>query len=170
MIRFKPLRIFCLVVLLWLSACARHEAPPPILKPQPVVSEPHAQPKTSIPKPEIVVQPDRDPAQPPPDWARSDNRVAPEPMLAAADALLAQGQRHQQMGRLEQAVATLERGLRIAPRNAALLLALAEVRFAQGNYPLAEQLARKAELLAANNIEVKQASRRLIDKAHLKAD
>ena len=63
-------------------------------------------------------------------------------------ALLDTAQRQSRAGDLEAAAASLERGLRISPRNAVLWQRLASVRLEQGRYRQAEQLAAKSNALA----------------------
>ncbi|MDN5849904.1 MAG: tetratricopeptide repeat protein, partial [Nitrococcus sp.] len=59
-------------------------------------------------------------------------------------------------GKHEQAAAFLERALRIAPHNAVLWQNLAVVRYRQGQYAQAENLALKSISLAGDNINLKQ--------------
>ena len=68
-------------------------------------------------------------------------------------------------GRLTNAAATLERALRIEPRNARLWHELALVRFRQGDYAQAESLAARSNTLAGNDSELRSANQRLIDDA-----
>jgi Flp pilus assembly protein TadD len=68
-------------------------------------------------------------------------------------------------GRLPNAAATLERALRIEPRNARLWHDLAQVRFRQRDYAQAESLAARSNTLAANDAELRAANQRLIDDA-----
>ncbi len=66
----------------------------------------------------------------------------------AAAALLAQAHDHRTAGRLPEAAVTLERALRIAPREPRIYRELAEVRLAEGKVAQAEQFARKGISLA----------------------
>jgi len=68
-------------------------------------------------------------------------------------------------GRLTNAAATLERALRIEPRNARLWHELALVRFRQGDYAQAESLAARSNTLAGNDSELRSANQRLVDDA-----
>ncbi len=54
-------------------------------------------------------------------------------------------------GQLENAAATLERAIRIQPRNALLWQKLAEVRLKQNQPGLAEDLAKKSNVMAKDN-------------------
>lgn len=68
-------------------------------------------------------------------------------------------------GKHEQAAAFLERALRIAPHNAVLWQNLAVVRYRQGQYAQAENLALKSISLAGDNINLKQQNWALVDVA-----
>jgi Tetratricopeptide repeat len=68
-------------------------------------------------------------------------------------------------GRLPNAAASLERALRIEPRNARLWHELALVRFQQRDYAQAESLAARSNTLAGNDSELRTANQRLIDDA-----
>ena len=68
-------------------------------------------------------------------------------------------------GRLSNAAATLERALRIEPRNARLWHELAQVRFRQQNYGQAESLAVRSNTLAGSDAELRAMNQRLIDDA-----
>jgi len=86
-------------------------------------------------------------------------------MVPAVVALMSESEQNSQAGDLESAVAVLERALRIDPRNPTLTYKLAELRVKQGKPRLAEDLARKAALLSAGNIELKRKSWLLISEA-----
>lgn len=64
--------------------------------------------------------------------------------VAAADLLLQQGEQARMKGDYQTAASNLERGLRLAPRSAALYLALAKTRLAMGDGHRAKQMAKKA--------------------------
>ncbi|HUD96729.1 MAG TPA: tetratricopeptide repeat protein [Woeseiaceae bacterium] len=76
---------------------------------------------------------------------------AEEPMSAAGTSLLAQGRAQREVGEIAQASSTLERAIRIDPRQAKLWLELARVRMQEGSYAQAEQLARKAGSVGGPN-------------------
>jgi hypothetical protein len=80
-------------------------------------------------------------------------------------ALMDDAERNSKSGDLEAAAATIERALRIDSRNPALLYKLAQVRLKQNQPRLAEDLAKKSELYAGNNRELKRNSWLLIAKA-----
>jgi Flp pilus assembly protein TadD len=68
-------------------------------------------------------------------------------------------------GRLSNAAATLERALRIEPRNARLWHDLAQVRLQQRDYAQAESLAARSNTLAGNDADLRAANQRLIEDA-----
>lgn len=65
-------------------------------------------------------------------------------------------------GNLQGATKTLQRAIRIAPKNASVWHQLAKVRFAQNHYQQAEQLAIKSNTLAQQNPLLKIKNWRLI--------
>ncbi|MDH4275870.1 MAG: tetratricopeptide repeat protein [Gammaproteobacteria bacterium] len=81
-----------------------------------------------------------------PDDATLENSKSSQQRVAQR--LLEDAQAKVEKGQLDAAVATLERGLRIDPRNPLLWLRFAQVRLKQGKPSLAEQLANKALVLA----------------------
>jgi len=88
-----------------------------------------------------------------------------KPLAPAVVALLSQADKNYKAGEFDLAVATIERALRIEPRNATLVYKLASVRLKQSKPRLAEDLAKKASLLAGNNTLIKRRSWLLIAKA-----
>jgi len=83
---------------------------------------------------------------------------------SAVIALLGSAEKQRQSGDYMRAAGTLERAIRISPRDPELYYQLAQVRYLQGNYHQTEQLCRKAISLAAGNKEVLAKSRTLMDK------
>ena len=77
--------------------------------------------------------------------------VAANTQTPAVVALLQQAERQANDGDLESAAASLERAIRIDPRNAVLWHHLATVRLSQGEPMQAEQLASKSNSLAPGN-------------------
>jgi len=88
---------------------------------------------------------------------------------AVIDKLLADAEESIQQGKSFEAVATLERALRISPRNPIVFYKLATVRLGQGRFKLAENLAKKSELLAEGNTALKQKNWLLIADARQQA-
>lgn len=78
--------------------------------------------------------------------------------------LLDQASKQVQSGSPERAAATLERALRIEPKNARLWHRLAILRFQQGQYTQAESLAAKSSTLAQGDWALKQRNKDLIDQ------
>ena len=84
---------------------------------------------------------------------------APQPLAESASpppstavvALLDTARQQTRAGKLDNAAATLERALRLEPRNAELWTRLAEVRLQQGQLDQAAGLAAKSNNLAGNN-------------------
>jgi Tfp pilus assembly protein PilF len=66
-------------------------------------------------------------------------------------------------GRLANAAATLERALRIEPRNARLWHELARVRHRQGEFDQAASLAARSNSWAGSDAELRSANQRIID-------
>lgn len=87
---------------------------------------------------------------------------------AAVLALMDQAQVQSSAGQLEAADASLERALRIEPRNPFLWQELARVRLGQGQYRQAENLAAKANALAGDNPHLREESWRIIGQARSK--
>jgi tetratricopeptide (TPR) repeat protein len=68
-------------------------------------------------------------------------------------------------GRLANAAASLERALRIEPRNARLWQELARVRLMQGDYEQAESIAARSNTWAGNDERLRAENWRLIAQA-----
>ena len=80
-------------------------------------------------------------------------------------ALLEESAASRSSGDLDNAVASLERALRIQPRNPRLWHELARVRLEQGEPALAEELARKSSALAEDNEGLITANQQLMEEA-----
>jgi len=72
-------------------------------------------------------------------------------------------------GRLDIAVATLERGLRIAPKDAMLWSQLAEVKLQQNQYQQAKSLAEKSNSLAGGYPGIMEKNKQIIKEALIQA-
>lgn len=114
--------------------------PPPEL-PMPPVSEPLVLP----------------PAEPPAVSVPSDN--------SAVVALLRKSESQSSAGQLDAASASLERALRIEPRNPVLWQKLARVRLEQKDFPQAENLAAKSNTLAGSDRRLRAENWRIIGEA-----
>jgi hypothetical protein len=84
------------------------------------------------------------------------------PVSTATRALLIQSQTARDAGDLSGAAETVERALTIAPDEALLWVELAEIRMAQGDGVLAQEMARTALTLTMANSPVAVRARRLI--------
>lgn len=97
------------------------------------------------------------PAPPPQAEAREENvAIAGLVETARADAAA---------GRLPNAAASLERALRIEPRNPRLWQELARVRLRQGDYAQAESLAQRSNSWAGSDSGLRAENARIIDEA-----
>lgn len=110
--------------------------------------------------------PEQQPGQPPsttPEPTPPPAPVVREPTLGAASRALV-GQAQTQMATKNYAVAasSLERALRIEPDNPLLWIELGKVRFAEGNYVQAENMARKAVSMSVNAPRAQSSAWRLI--------
>ena len=74
---------------------------------------------------------------------------------SAVVALLDTAQQQRRQQKYVAAAASLERAIRISPRDGQLYLELSKVRFEQGNSAQAEQLCKKAIALSNNSAETK---------------
>ena len=140
--------------------------PPPAPAPRPLPKQapapaplPPSQPEEPawLPEPEPVPLPPPD--LPPP--APPSNNSAVVALLNKSDNLSAAGQP-------EAAGASLERALRIEPRNPALWQRLARVRLAQGDYVQAENLAAKSNSLSGSDRRLRAQNWRIIGEARSK--
>ena len=98
--------------------------------------------------------------------------IAPVPKSAmsgnrAVIALLDRAQTDNESGQREAAGASLERALRIEPRNPWLWLELAQVRLAQGQYAQAITLARKSNSFAGRQSRVQAGNWQVIGQARV---
>lgn len=97
-----------------------------------------------------------------------DKQPVKKTLSPAVLALLSQADTNSKAGELDSAVATIERALRIDPRNPILTYKLAALRLKQSKPRLAEDLAKKAALLSANDKNLKKQSWLLISEARRK--
>jgi Flp pilus assembly protein TadD len=90
----------------------------------------------------------------------------PEPTMSSAGrTLLEQGRTQRLAGEYLQATASLERALRVDPQQAPIWLELGRLRFDEGNFAQAEQMARKALSLAPAGDSVQSQAEQLIDQS-----
>jgi len=154
------------------SAAARKSAPAPVSAPTstqapatpasdkgvqaantpPAASPPKTPAAAANPPPSIPVKPA--PPPPPPKYTAP---APPAPALpAAASSLAAQAEQQRERGDYVAAAATLERAIRIQPREAYLWNRLARVRLDQNNYAQAGSLAQKSNALSKDQDQIKQ--------------
>ena len=91
-------------------------------------------------------------------------RTAP-PVSSATQTLLNQSRVHQAAGRYEQAAASIERALRIEPRQPVLWLELGNIRLKEGDFAQAEGMGRKALSLSAGDAALTARAEQLIATA-----
>jgi hypothetical protein len=126
---------------------------------------PESEPPAGQPKPQEFVAP----AAPPMPEPEEPEPLVPlesfAPQSPAVGSLVMAANENSQGGKLDSAVASIERAIRIEPRNPTLFYKLAVLRLKQSKPRLAEDLARKAALLAVNNNPLKKHSWLLIANA-----
>ena len=131
--------------------------------PRPSVTAKPAIKKQTPPSQAVVTTPLEPVA--PPEWAMNVEKSQPEHLSPVVVALISDADLSTRTGDLDSAVATLERGLRIEPRNATLIYKLAKVRLKQSKPRLAEDLAKKSALLAGSDRLQKKRSWLLVAEA-----
>ncbi len=138
-----------------------YESPPPpvtrpALPPAPPVEPPSGGvPETPVPEP--LPTPPVEPITPP--------APAPAPSRNATSTLLQQGRQQAAAGNYPLATSTLERAVRINPRDAELWLELGRVKLKQGDRAQAENMGRRALSLAGGNAELRSRCEALIAAA-----
>lgn len=148
---YKLLSISVLSTLLF-QGCASYSPrqPDSYPQPQPSPSSP-SQPVQSIPQPEVK------PAM-----------HAPYQTSSIAADFSRKAEKQVVQGRFDLAAATLERGLRVAPKDATLWSKLADVKLQQQQYQQARSLAAKSNSLAGGNKSIMQKNQQIIDEARQK--
>jgi cytochrome c-type biogenesis protein CcmH/NrfG len=139
------------------SSPAPRESPPVVDKGQPAAVQ-QSGTRAAVPVPAQTR-----PYVPPP--VPSQEIVAVRSQPPAVVALLDQAEQQANAGELEPAAASLERAIRIDPRNPVLWYHLATVRLSQGESAQAAQLAAKSNSLAAGNRAQQARNWRLIAQA-----
>ncbi|TMI01286.1 MAG: tetratricopeptide repeat protein [Betaproteobacteria bacterium] len=140
---------YVIIVSAVLAGCATAPGPAPTTAPEPDL------PPVQIP--EAVPAPVPGPGPAPAPAARTEN-VAIAGLMDTARADTA-------AGRLANAAATLERALRIEPRNPRLWHELARVRLKQGQYAQAESVAARSNSWAGSDNALRAENWRLIAEA-----
>lgn len=148
------MRFAGLIIIAQLSACAsfeletdtRREPPPP------------------------RAEQERDDSPVLPSWERQEPAAPTQSGTSSSSkpavvALLAEADRQHQQGERERAAATLERALRIEPRNPLLWHRLAKLKLTQGQYGKAANFAAKSNSFAAQDRGLQAANWRIIATA-----
>ncbi|NOT12057.1 MAG: hypothetical protein HOP23_09545 [Methylococcaceae bacterium] len=138
-------------------------------KPEPLSSDPEQEGQTeqpmSLSQPFVQAPTLQEPAQESATLTPFEPMEMSESISPAVDALVVAANQNSSSGNLEVASATIERAIRIEPRNGNLFYQLALIRLKQSKPRLAEDLAKKSALLAANDSTLKKHSWLLIAHA-----
>ena len=155
MYRSYPLLICSLLVVSVIAGCS--SPPRRTQPPAPVITRGELPPPTFEQGQEPAIAAYIPPAAP--------QTARPEP-AKAVQVLMRRAEDQRHAGDLGAAVSTIERGLRIEPRNPELWHRLALLREAQGRYGLAEELAGKSNSMAGlNEQSLKRDNWRLIARS-----
>lgn len=152
-------RLAALAVVAALAGCTVpvYEPPPPAPVPRPAPPPPGpAVGVPQIPAPEAPRPPPLPEPIPPP---------APPPSSGATAALLEQSRQQAAAGNYPLATSSLERALRINPRDAELWLELGRLKLQQGDLAQAENMGRRALSLAGTDATLRRQSEDLIAAA-----
>ena len=128
---------------------------------EPAESSPTQEPVITAPKQEFAA-PAPPPPPPPPPFEPLETFA---PLSPAVSTLAMAANQSSKSGDVESATTTIERAIRIEPRNATLYYKLALLRLKQSKPRLAEDLAKKAALLASNDTQLKKHSWLLVARA-----
>jgi Tfp pilus assembly protein PilF len=107
--------------------------------------------------------PEQPPQAPAPEAAPPEAQQKRESVAIAG--LMQSARADASAGRLSNAAASLERALRIEPRNPRLWHELAKVRLKQGQYAQAESMAARSNAWAGNDSGLREDNQRLIEEA-----
>ena len=143
---FLPLSLF-------LTACATSGGGSGSHQPQPSVED------RVVVNGEVLPLPD----EPTLETQAMSGRASTSPVVRR---LLATAEQHRSAGKIDNAVSSLERALRIEPRNAMLWSRLADIRYAQQDYQQAVQLAAKSNTLTGANLQLRRQNWYLMANAH----
>ncbi|HEY9547101.1 MAG TPA: tetratricopeptide repeat protein [Solimonas sp.] len=144
-------KLIVVTVALLLAACQTTSGTHQVY---PGTTGPEGEPLSTPPKPdaaplqvpEVLPQ-----AQVPiPDYPKTAGQISG----AAVTSLMKRASDYRKAGQPDQAAGTLERALRIEPRNYFVWSALAQAYLAQKNYAQAESMAQKSNALARGNVYV----------------
>jgi predicted Zn-dependent protease len=166
-------RLFLFTLVFLQTACTQNPA-----RPTAEIKKPTPQPQISSSKDAIYqdieayknepVRVEETPAPNPviaPVEAKPESKPHPIILSAAVQSLMADAEQNTKAGDLDSASVTLERALRISPRNPAVTYQLAVLRLKQLQPRLAEDLGKKAAFLAADDLDLKKRCWLLIAEA-----
>ncbi len=145
-------KIILSLIILLLTACAEQATKSVELIPVEERHSPVERGKLTTEKPKVV--------------ATKKSKAVDEQKEPVITALLNDANRFSKQGHSEKAVATLERALRIEPKNALLWHHLAAVRMQQQQWQQAIVMARKSNALAGSNKQLKSDNWALIAAAY----
>jgi hypothetical protein len=142
--RYRPLILICLALAACTAPVYEEPAPKPVARPAP----PPARPTQPAP---VVVAPVPEPAPPAPAPVEPIPPPPPPASAGATAALLQQSRQQAAAGNLPMATSSLERALRINPRDAELWIELGRLKLRQGDRAQAESMGRRALALSGND-------------------
>ena len=148
-----------LLTALLCQGCAGLAEKKPVYYPPPPAQQTQPAPE-AIPVPEPVSVP-----EPIPVPATIPRTAAPPAMSPIAADFSRQASEQIRQGRADLAAATLERGLRIAPKEATLWSQLAEIKLQQQQYLQARSLAAKSNSLAGSNTTISEKNHWIITES-----
>lgn len=151
-------RLAALLVIAVLGGCTVPVYEPPPLPPPPrpaPAPKPPAGGEVPVPVPQPAPAPPAEPIPPPP----------PPPSSNATAALLAQSRTQSAAGNYPLATSTLERALRINPRDAGLWLELGRLKLKQGDDAQARSMGQRALALAGPDTALRAECEKLIAAA-----
>jgi len=122
-------------------------APPPLPPSEPTPTEPVTL---------EALEPSSPPPPPPSELTPFQPIEATVPLSPVVGALVSAANQNSKAGDLDSAAASIERAIRIEPRNATLFYKLALLRLQQSKPRLAEDLAKKSALLASTDNTLKK--------------
>lgn len=144
-------RLLALLMILFLTACSGQEKKSTDLIPVEERNVP-TEKQARIVKPKVIVD--------------KKSKVVKQQKEFVILALLDDAERFSNIGQSEKAAATIERALRIEPKNALLWHHLAVIRMQQQQWQQAIVMARKSNALAGNNKQLKSDNWALIATAY----
>lgn len=128
----------------------------PTTEPITLGSMPSSAPESSLPTPSAASEAPASSLPSPSELTPFEPIEATVPLSPAIGALVSAANQNSKAGDLDSAAASMERAIRIEPRNATLFYKLALLRLKQSKPGLAEDLAKKSALLAANDNTLKK--------------